>query len=679
MKLFSLALILAALAIPAGAQQLVPARQQGVLAVPLVADPPAIDGKLDDPAWARAQPLKQFAFRKKAVALQTEGWICRDQKNLYFAARCFDDKLDELVTAFDGNAIWKNDCIELFIAPEKRDLFFCHLAVSCDGMTSGGTWVPDEWGEPTHGRPLEMTAKTGREAKAWTMELAVPIAAFGFPITPQSVWALGFNREKHTDPEEVSGFQGGFNSPREYPDLVFDGRTVVFDGIGVRNVGTAPQRVTATVVAGGQRTARTLDLAPGKSIPLDWQAAAKNANEGDTFTVEVAGADGKPLGRESYTLVAPSEPVRPAANLAVVPAAKFRKSVLDDPDFFPISVWLQPAGAAAAYKAMGVNVYVGGSDAYPNPKDGAFLESVQQQGMFVICPYKKEYVTSKLYEHPAFLGWMFGDEPDNVDQATGRCNTPPDKLIKDFARVRNDDPTHPVYLNLGCGVADERFVGRAATDEEYQAFARCDDILSYDVYPCNSIAPNGPDRLCLVAKGIDRLRQWGGPDRRVWCWIEANKFGQDPNQGRSPTPDEVKTMIWMALVHGARGYGFFCHTWYKTFRVNGIEPAMQQALAPVNLQVQALARVLNSPTVANGASVKVTQGSRVDVMVKKVGGATYAFAVNMYRKPEKATITLKGVGAGKAEVLGEERTLDVRAGALTDDFAAYAVHLYKVQ
>ena len=30
----------------------------------------------------------------------------------------------------------------------------------------------------------------------------------------------------------------------------------------------------------------------------------------------------------------------------------------------------------------------------------------------------------------------------------------------------------------------------------------------------------------LVAKGIDRLRQWGGPERPAWAWIEANQFGK---------------------------------------------------------------------------------------------------------------------------------------------------------
>ena len=656
-------------------EALTPVRQSSTLVAPLVDAAPKIDGKLDDAVWAKAQPLRHFGFRDKAVRYQTEGWLCRDATNFYFAARCFDDNLAGLVTAFEGRALWKNDCIELFVVPEKKDLFFAHLVISCDGRAHGSTWVPDEWGEPTRGGEVKMAVATGREKDAWTMELAVPIAAFGHAITPTSVWALGVNREKHSDPPEVSSFQGGFNRPREYPDLVFDGRTLVADGVGFRNLGTKAEKFTLVVRGpkGGRDVSMTLE--PGQRYAPTWQGGLSSTGEGEQFGF-AAQQDGKTLVSESYLLVAPPKKEEPI-DVAKIPQAKFAKSVLDDPSFFPVSVWLQPAGPAEKYKDMGVNVYVGGVDSYPRPKDKDFLDAIQKQGMYAICPYKKQYVEEKLYEHPAFIGWMFGDEPDNVNSATGQVGHTPEALLADFAKIRRDDPTHPVYLNLGQGVANERFIGRAATDEQYAGYPKACDIVSYDVYPCNSISPDGPNRLHLVAKGVDRLRTWAGPDKKVWCWIEANKISK--GEGRAPTPDEVKTQIWMALAHGADGYGFFCHSWAGArASVSAIEPEMQAALAPVNAEVHALARVLNSPTVRDAATVKATMGGRVDVLVKKHDGATYLLAVNMFRKPEKPTITIKGVGDGTAEVLFENRTVPVKGGVLADDFAPYAVHRYKL-
>ena len=657
-------------------ETLVPVRQSSVLVAPLVAAPPKIDGKLDEATWSQAQPLRHWAYKTRAAQCQTEGWLCRDAATFYFAARCFDDDVANLVTEFEGRALWKNDCIELFIVPEKKELFFSHLIVACDGRAHGATWVPDEWGEPTRGKAVKLTAATGREDKAWTMELAVPIAAFGHPITPQSVWALGFNREKKTDPAEVSSFQGGFNRPREYPDLVFDGRTLVVDGLGVRNLGAKARKVTILLATDKGSGKQAATVPPGKSVPLSWDVLPEKPGEGETVRVAVQEA-GKTLAAESYLFVAPPRKIEPV-DVSKIPPPKFAKSVLDDPSFFPIGVWVQPAGAATAYAKMGVNVYVGGVDSYPRPKDRAFLDAIQQHGMVAICPYKKQYIEEKLFEHPAFIGWMFGDEPDNVNRATGQVKHTPEALLADFAKIRRDDPTHPVYLNLGCGVANERFVGRGATDEQYAGYPKACDIISYDVYPCNSIQPNGPDRLHLVAKGIDRLRTWSGPGKRVWCWLEANKISK--GDGRSPTPEEVKTQIWMVLVHGANGYGFFCHSWAaKRMKVSGIEPEMQAALAPVNAEVHKLAPVLNSPTIAGGATVKASGGGRVDLMVKRHGGATYVLAVNMQRKATQATIAVKGANGAAAEVLFEGRTVPLKGGALSDAFAPYAVHRYRIE
>jgi hypothetical protein len=234
----------------------------------------------------------------------------------------------------------------------------------------------------------------------------------------------------------------------------------------------------------------------------------------------------------------------------------------------------------------------------------------------------------------------------------------------------------------------ERFVGRGATLAQYREYPKACDILSFDVYPCNSIEPDGTNRLHLVAKGIDRLRQWGGPERPAWAWIEVNQFSKD-GSGRCPTPEEVKTQIWMALVHGARGYGFFCHSWAKAwlkenlnndkgFSVSAIAPPMRQALKAINAEVKELAPVLNSATVPDGAAVRNTMGGRVDAMVKQRDGAVYVMAVNMYRKPEQPEITVKDARDGEAEVLFENRKVPVKDGKLCDAFAPYAVHRYRL-
>jgi hypothetical protein len=51
----------------------------------------------------------------------------------------------------------------------------------------------------------------------------------------------------------------------------------------------------------------------------------------------------------------------------------------------------------------------------------------------------------------------------------------------------------------------------------------------------------------------------------------------------------------------------------------------------------------------------------------------------MRGEPTTATFTLGGMtGRAKAEVLGENRTIEVRDGVFKDEFAAWGVHLYRI-
>ena len=67
-------------------------------------------------------------------------------------------------------------------------------------------------------------------------------------------------------------------------------------------------------------------------------------------------------------------------------------------------------------------------------------------------------------------------------------------------------------------------------------------------------------------------------------------------------------------------------------------------------------------------------------MAKRLDGATYVFAVRMEDIASKGSFTVKGLtGRAVAEVLGEDRKIDVTDGKFSDDFKGYEVHLYKIK
>jgi hypothetical protein len=268
-------------------------------------------------------------------------------------------------------------------------------------------------------------------------------------------------------------------------------------------------------------------------------------------------------------------------------------------------------------------------------------------------------------------------------------------VVSSYQAMVNADSSRPVYLNLGQGVASDLWYGRGhrtSHPEDYAAYARGGDILSFDIYPMNVFpaAATAPDwmraftdavsqNIWYVALGVERLIEWSAHTKPVWVWLECTNINGDSRYALTPT--DVKAEVWMAIVHGARGIGYFSHHWNPFSEVGLLEvDAMRLAIAALNAQITALAPVLNTQSVANGVTAaSSTPAVPVDAMVKRSGGYTYVFAVGMRPGATTATFTLRGFsGASTAEVLGESRTVSAAGGVFQDAFSSYAVHIYKI-
>lgn len=362
--------------------------------------------------------------------------------------------------------------------------------------------------------------------------------------------------------------------------------------------------------------------------------------------------------------------------------AKDSISDQNESDFFPIGVWLQNPTNAAAYKKNGINMYVG----IHGGLDQIKLDLLKKAEMKVICD-QNNFGRANLNE-PLIYAWMHGDEPDNAQlNTTTKKYDPcidPEIIIQNFNQLKKNDSSRPVYLNLGRGVAVTNWIGRGTCTGNtnmykisHNGYLKACDIASFDVYPVNSEGAV-KDSLWYVAKGIDSLLQWSDHSKPVWCWIETTSI--DEKSARKPTPQEVKSEVWMALIHGASGFGYFCHSFYPTFEEAGLlhDKNMIKAVKAINQQVNSLAPVLNSATTTDFASVTSSNISvPVDIMTKKHAGSNYIFAVAMRPGNTHATFDLKK--GKKVEVVGENRTISIKNGKFNDYFSDHSVHLYKIK
>ena len=127
---------------------------------------------------------------------------------------------------------------------------------------------------------------------------------------------------------------------------------------------------------------------------------------------------------------------------------------------------------------------------------------------------------------------------------------------------------------------------------------------------------------------------------------------------------------------------YFVHEWYPEFSEPALLKYPKQAavVAAINKQINQLAPVLNSATVANGAKVTSSKTTvPIAHMVKRHGGSVFVFAVAMRKDTTRGTFVVVGLPAkAVATVLGEDREIAVGNGTFQDDFKAYGVHLYRI-
>jgi len=370
--------------------------------------------------------------------------------------------------------------------------------------------------------------------------------------------------------------------------------------------------------------------------------------------------------------------------LAAAGCAPHYDNPMDDPDWIPIAVNIQSVHNAHIYAAAGINTYIGIDDVLDKPTED-YQVAATPETLGILADLDMHAMVfqdqwGRLKDHPVIIAWLsLVDEPDNI-QSTGKA-IPLKDYLEAAETIKQFDPTHPYTVCFGQGVINDLFKGRGIHRSEYRRYMKVVDFIQYDVYPItNSRRADGENYLELTGQGVSRIRQWTNNRKPVMCWIETNHI---KHPTKAPTPAQTCCEVWICMVHGARGVGYFCHDFTlpaKRASALSRDAAMLAPLARTNAKLAALARIINAP-MATEPTVLKSDAGRVIASTKRVDGDTIVLAVNVRDVAARATVPAPGVKAGDTiEVLQEARTVAADAdGRFTDTFVPYQEHIYRIR
>ncbi len=161
-------------------------------------EPLSLDGRLDDPAWAQAQPSTRFTQRQPRegdpATERTEVRLLYDDDALYVGARLYDAAPDSVVALLARrDRVVSADRFTVYIDAyhDRRSGFY--FGVNAAGTLYDGTLYNDDWNSDTWDGVWD--ARVVRDSLGWTAEMRIPYSQLRFERRDVHVWGINYKRE----------------------------------------------------------------------------------------------------------------------------------------------------------------------------------------------------------------------------------------------------------------------------------------------------------------------------------------------------------------------------------------------------------------------------------------------------------------------------------------------------
>src|SRR5574338_653834 len=237
-----------------------------------ITEPIHLDGVLDEAAWQRADPAKDFYQQQpdefNPAVHRTEVRFLYDDENLYIGAELHDETADRLITNdlkrdFSGR---ETDTFGL-ILDTFRDQRNAYGFLTNPGGAMRDTLAYDNGRRNDANWHGVWRARTSIREDGWSLEFAISFKTLRFPDHPVQEWGLNLLRIVRYDNETATWSP----VPRQFShyNVAYAGTLTGVEGIGrSRNLQIKPF-ATARLGSGGEGAARQTGRTDG-GIDLKW-------------------------------------------------------------------------------------------------------------------------------------------------------------------------------------------------------------------------------------------------------------------------------------------------------------------------------------------------------------------------------------------------------------------------
>lgn len=185
-------------AVPArtGKIELPPEKMRPVV-IAKAAKMPVIDGRLDDEVWQQAAVLKDFyqvyPGDNTAPSKPTEVYLLYDEKNLYVAFKCWDDRDKIRATVAKRDSVFNEDNVRMWLDTynDQRRAYvigFNPLGIQQDGILTEGAGAD-------FSVDILMESKGVIEDWGWSVEAMIPFKSLRYTAGKGKLWGFNVARE----------------------------------------------------------------------------------------------------------------------------------------------------------------------------------------------------------------------------------------------------------------------------------------------------------------------------------------------------------------------------------------------------------------------------------------------------------------------------------------------------